>query len=445
MIKILPEKLNNLAKKCPAPLYVVGGATRDYLAGLTSSSRDLDICAPIDADAFVKIAEENGFSARAVYRQTGTVKLTDETNDYEFTSFRSDEYVRGEHRPARVFFTTDIEKDARRRDFKANAVYYDVTNETFVDPLGGADDIRNRILSATNEPEKVFGEDGLRLLRLARQSGQTGFSPSEDCLVGAKSNAALVKDVVPERIFSELNLCLHADEKYGNRTGHYNALSLLEKTNVLDELFPELALGRGMAQRADFHDHDMLEHSLRAVLYATPNVRLAALLHDVGKPICKIETGHVHDHPQKGALIASEILSRLKAPVKETKKICELVRLHMYDFDCKTKETKLRVFFTENLPILSELLELKQADFSACKDDLSPCPTGVKWNALLSRMREERAPLSLKDLAVNGRDLLALGIPPASVSAVLNKLLRHTVLFPQENEQKRLCRLALRL
>ena len=293
MREILPQKLIALAEKCPEPLYVVGGFVRDYLAGLAAKAPDIDLSSPMDADTFLDAAKSCGFIAAAVYRNTGTVKLKDaEGTDYEYTCFRSDRYVRGTHVPIETFFTKDMLLDAKRRDFTVNAVYYDVARGEWRDPLHGMEDIRAKRLSTVDRAEKVFGEDGLRLMRLARQAGQLGFSPSPECLAGAKANASLIKDISPERIWTELTAILRADEKYGNPRGHYEGLKVLEETGVLDYILPELALGKNMAQREDFHKYDVLEHTLRAVLYADGRVRLAALLHDVGKPFCLLRDGN---------------------------------------------------------------------------------------------------------------------------------------------------------
>lgn len=440
---IFEEKLLSLAKNCPAPLYAVGGCVRDFLSGLHAKKRDVDLCAPLSTEQFVHAAEQCGFAVRAVYKHTGTVKLTSGSGeDYEFTSFRSDKYVRGVHTPTEIFFTTDIAADAKRRDFTANAVYYDIAAGTFLDPLGGIDDIKARRLKTVDRPEKVFGEDGLRLMRLARQAGQTGFTPSEECLRGASENAALIRDISAERILAETNAILTADEKYDNPRGHYDGLKILDRTGVFREIFPELALGKGMAQRADFHDHDVLEHSLRAVLYAAPAVRWAAILHDAGKPHCMLRDGNAFAHPEEGERIAGEILARLKFPKAETRRVQALVKWHMYDFNCMTKENKLRRFFAEHAEILSDLLDLKQADYSACKDDLSPCPTAVRWKNVLSKMKEEGAPLSLKELRVKGNELIEAGLAPNAVSDALKRLLLHAATFPEENEKERLIALA---
>ncbi|MBQ5929898.1 MAG: CCA tRNA nucleotidyltransferase [Clostridia bacterium] len=443
MRKILPKNLILLAENAPFPLYVVGGTVRDCLAGLTPKRVDLDICSPTHAEIFANFAASQGFQVKSVFKNTGTVKLQDcENNEYEYSCFRSDKYVRGTHVPVEIYFTDDIELDARRRDFTANAIYYDIKADKFIDPLDGVSAIKEKRFTTVAPAKKVFGEDGLRLMRLARQAATLGFTPDNDCLLGATENAALIDDISPERIYTELLAILYADGKYGNTDGAYQGLQLLEKTGVLTRILPELCLGKGMAQRADFHKYDVLEHSLRAVKYAAPSVRLAALLHDVGKPLCAIRDGNSYNHPTDGERLANTILQRLKAPKKTIEQVCALVRWHMYDMDCKTNENKLRRFFVEHSPILEDLLLLKQADFSACMDDMRQAPTCTRWRKLLAQMKEENVPFTLKELDINGADLLALGIPPTSISTVLRKLLLHTATAPNENKKERLLLLA---
>ena len=444
MKNLLPTPLFVLAKRCPYPLYVVGGAVRDLLAGLQSNDkRDWDICSPTPFDQFLIIAGECGFTAKSVFRSTGTVKLLDsENNEYEYCTFRSDKYVRGTHVPVEIFFTDDIQLDARRRDFTANAVYFDIKNVQFVDPLDGITAIKEKRLSTVAPARKVFGEDGLRLMRLSRQAACLGFTPDGDCLAGARANANLIDDITPERIYAELKQILSADKKYGINDGHYRGLKLLDEIGVLERILPELTLGKGMAQREDFHKYDVLEHSLRAVLYAEEEVRLAALLHDVGKPFCNLRDGNAYAHPQEGARIATEILTRLKASKKTIQRVHALIQHHMYDMNCQTGENKLRRFFATNLDILDDLLLLKQADFSACMDDLSPAPTCLRWQAVLEKMQEENAPLRIKELAVSGKELLNADIPASYVATVLKGLLLHTTVNPTDNQKERLIKIA---
>ncbi len=446
MKSILPQNLIRLAEICEKPLYVVGGSVRDFLAGLRAKRYDFDVAGAMLPDEFLSYAKKAGFTPKAVYRHTGTVKLSDgEFSDYEYACFRSDKYVRGEHTPTEIFFTDDVALDAKRRDFTANAVYYDIKADEFIDPLGGIPAIQEKRFSTVDRAEKVFGEDGLRLMRLARQAAQLGFYPDEECLSGAKKNASLIRDISPERIYAELQAILRADEKYGVKEGHYTGLCLLEEMGVLAEIFPELALGKGLIQRADYHAHDVLQHSLRAAKYAPPHLRLSALLHDIGKPFCFHRDGNFYNHPVEGERLAETALLRLKAPKKEIALVKAMVKFHMYDFNGQTGEKKIRRFLVENAEIINDLLALKQADFSACKDDLSPCPTGNRWKALLKKMQAEKVPFSLKELAVSGKDLATAGIPNQQLSNTLHALLMHTAITPKDNTPERLLRIALGL
>ena len=445
MQKILPKNLISLAKALPKPLYIVGGGVRDFIANLTpKGARDWDICAPLPAEEFAQTAQEAGFSIKSVYKNTGTVKLHDSDGvAYEFSSFRSDKYVRGVHTPSEIYFTDDIELDARRRDFTCNAVYYDINANKYIDVLDGITAIKQKRLTTVDNANKVFGEDGLRLMRLARLAGTLGFAPDSECLLGAQKNCALICDIAPERIYAELMQILHADEKYGIKDGHYHGVKVLENTGVLQHILPELALGKQIAQRPDFHKYDVLEHSLRALLYAQPSVRLPALLHDVGKPYCAVNEGNVHNHAEEGERIAGEILTRLKAPNKTILEVKTLVKWHMYDFNCQTSENKIRRFLVTQYPIIEALLAVKQADFSGCTDCLDVAPTVEKWRKIIRKMQEEGAPFTLKQLAVNGKDLLALGLAPQTLSDTLNALLLHVAVQPKDNKKERLLQLAL--
>ena len=420
MLLSIPEKLQNLANVAPFPLYVVGGSVRDALAGL-SCSEDWDICAPADAEQFSRLAAEHGLTVNGCYKNTGTVNLSDGAQKIEFTSFRTDTYRRGEHTPVGITFTKDIRTDALRRDFKCNAVYYDIKAGQIVDPLQGRTDIQNRTITTTRTADEVFSEDGLRLMRLARLAAQLGFTPDLECIFGAKFNAACIAKISAERIYAELLLILHADEKYGRTYAHYDGLKLLEGIDVLAYILPELAAGKNLPQRSDFHAYDVLEHSFRTCKYAHPSIRLTALLHDVGKPAVYAQTGKYHSHDVVGEKLAREILERLKAPKATIDTVTRLIRLQMYDLDGKARESKIRAFIVQNLSVYPQLLLLKQADYSGCKDDLNECPTLRKWQAIYRNMEAEHVPFTRKALTLRGGDLEA--IPPHKRGRVLQELL----------------------
>ena len=440
----VPQKLNMLAAALTKPLYVVGGVCRDALANLNSSTLDWDICAPLSAETVANAAQSVGITVVSTYKNTGTVKMQADGESFEYTCFRTDKYVRGTHLPVSVCFTEDMALDARRRDFKCNAIYYDILKGEFCDPLGGIADIKNRRLTTVAAPKKVFGEDGLRLMRLARIAAQTGFTPTKECIDGAYANAYLIKDVAAERIWAELNAILLADAKYGNYGGQYVGLKLLKEIGVLEIILPELTLGDKMVQRSDFHDHDVLEHSLRAVLYAPLQIRLAALLHDVGKPYCLINYGKYSRHDEAGRRISLEILSRLKVSNKLAERVSQLVGLHMYDLSCAAAENKVRKFIVNHFDVIDELLMLKQADYSACKDDLSIAPCVKKWKKIIEKMKSEGVPFTLKQLAIKGNDLIECGISAGQVGKTLNFLLEQAAMGCVPNQKEKLLIFALR-
>lgn len=432
-------KIISLAKSLDKPLYAVGGIVRNFLID-GSFAADIDLCAPIRAEEFLLALEKHGFNVITTVKRTGTIIFCDDQNKYEFTSFRKEKYVGGEHTPYQTEFTENIVDDALRRDFKCNAVYYDIAGDKIVDVLGGVDDINNKILDTVTDAKLVFCHDGLRLMRLARFSGELNFKPSDKVISAMKSYAKNILEISSERIYTELNKILISDTAYSfsNPKGHYVGLKILEQTGVLDYIIPELTKGRDMPQRADFHDYDVLEHSLRAVLYSPKETRLIALLHDVGKPYALEKDNNFYEHAKYGECIAEKILNRLKASNQTIVQAKAVIKYHMLDIDCKMKESKLRKFFVENILILPQILLVKQADFSACKDDLSVCPAVKKWQALFDKMKADGTPFTYHELKISATDLIKIGYVGKAIGWELEKLFLACILQPNLNKRERL-------
>ncbi len=434
-------RLINLASKLSKPLYAVGGCVRNFLINGTLSG-DVDLAGDIDLDQLTTAINEVGFKVLAEYNRTGTLVFGDDYQKrYEFTTLRKEEYLQGGgHTPYLVERTHSLLEDALRRDFKCNAVYYDLKTGSIVDVLGGVDDIKNRRLDTVTTPKEVFSHDGLRLMRLARFCAELNFKPTPQVLEGARLYADNIKDISVERIYAELTQMLCSDTKYpfSDQKGHYTALKILDDTRVLDRIIPELTLGRGMKQRSDFHDHDVLEHSLRCVLYAPSQIRLAALLHDVAKPFCMIRDGRYHFHAVEGENLARQVLKRLKAPERVIGLVTRLVKNHMLDMKLDVREIKIRRFIVENADLYDELLMVKQADYSACKDDLAECPTVTRWKQVYKSMLESKTPFSVKQLKISAEDLIQAGYKGEQIGKQLSKLLELCVENPQANDRDRL-------
>ncbi len=438
MENFIDEKIKIFAKSLPYPLYFVGGVVRNFLFDKKFST-DLDVCGANSVEKMINAIKTCGGKVVAEYKRTGTLVFALNGKIYEYTRFRKDGYsAGGKYQPDEVEFTPEINEDAVRRDFKCNAVYYDIVGEKFVDPLGGIEDIKNRVLDTVKDPKEVFSHDGLRLLRLARFCGELGFSPTQEVLKSARQNASNIEDISVERIWEEIKKILVADGKYSfsPKDGHYKALKVLDQTRVLDRIFPQLTEGRDLSQRKDFHNYDVLEHSLRCVLYAPKEVRVSALLHDVAKPCLMVKNGNSYGHDKEGARLAKTLLKSLKADNKTIEKTCRIISAHMLDLDCKTKESKIKGFIVKNHDIFEEVLALKQADFSACKDDTSECPTVTKWKEIYQKMIDEGVPFSIKQLMVSATDLIELGFKGESIGKELNALLELCIVYPEKNTAK---------
>ncbi len=441
------QNLKELQKALNTPLYAVGGCVRDFILS-GKLSKDVDLTANLSVEDFSSAARAMGFKLLSSNPSTLSVAFTDGAIKYEWTAFRKEKCERsGYHTPVSVERTDSINEDAKRRDFKCNAVYYRLSDDRICDPVGGLCEIENKVLNTVRESKVTFAEDGLRLLRLARFCGELGFDIGKETLEGARALAKNVNALSHERVFAELKRILVADtaHSFSPKDGHYRALKALDEILVLDNILPELTLGRDMSQREDWHKYDVLEHSLRTVLYADEGVRLAALLHDIGKPERMLKTGKYHGHDAVGEKIAKSVLSRFNVSKTTIHEVVRLIGLHMLDLDGKTSVKKLRRIFVENADIFEKLLSLKQADFMAGRDgnDVSPCVT--KWRSVFADMVADGVPWEIKDLEISATELKELGLSGKQIGDFLREMHKLCIVHPTENGHDRLLKRAKKL
>ncbi len=428
----IPESLRRLNEMASLPVYVVGGFVRNALAGLGDT--DIDIAGPAIAEA---LGISRRFQTKVVNYKLGTavIRLGDEK--FEYTPFRTERYAEGGgHTPTEVKFTTDINKDALRRDFTVNSIYYDITNDKIVDPLGGIQDIERKLIRSY-DPAHTFASDGLRILRMIRLASETGFKIDGVTARAAQENAHLLRDISAERRRDELNKILLADVKYGVKGAHYRGLRLIRQLGLWKYLIPQLEDADGLAQNPAYHSYDVLEHTNQTVGFAPPDIRLAALMHDVGKPYCVAKFGNMHGHERVSANIVRYVLGEygLKYPTTVIEETAWLAEHHMYDMSRNTKINKLKLFVAENYDKIDKLVELMEADnLARGKTDQPSVPNRLP--AIKKELEESGAPLSLSDLALDGSALIMEGIQPIKIGGVLTELWRECVLNPSLNNQE---------
>ncbi len=423
-------------------VYVVGGYVRNSLCGYKAT--DIDLAGPIPAQG-LKLPPHTLMTM--VNHRMGTAQLVYDGVKYEYTPFRTETYnPGGEHTPVQVFFTTDMRADAERRDFCCNAIYYDVKRDEILDPLGGLADVQKKILRGCHK--RVFESDGLRLLRLVRLASQLDFKIEGETAAAAKANTALLADITSERKRTELDKILYADTVNGVNHAQYRGLRLLKSLDLWKNLIPEIAEMDGMAQPEKYHKYDVMEHTFRTVLYTPPmsNLRLAALLHDVGKPYTMKNFGNFHGHEKSSEIRARIILNRLRYPNDVIEQVTRLCGLHMYDMRGDAKESKVRLFVARNYDIIEKLVALIRADRLATgmtSDEAVAAPH--RFEETLKVMNAQNTPILKRQLRITGRDLAEMGFESEAISAALNSLWRECVIDPTYNDPERLKTMAERL
>lgn len=411
--------------------YIVGGCVRDSLLGLTP--HDWDICT--DATPEQTIAACSGYKIIETGLKHGTVTVVVNGEGYEVTTFRVDGDYSDHRRPNSVSFTSSLEADLARRDFTMNAIAMDADGRLH-DPFGGAEDIRKQVIRCVGDPDHRFKEDGLRVLRALRFSATYGFTIDPDTAAALHRNRRNLCWIAPERIQQELVRLL---------TGSYVGPVLREFPDVLCVFWPDLGPLVNMTQNNPWHCYDGWEHTIHAVeaAPATPILRLAALLHDIGKPACKTTDDkgidHFHGHPHESARLAADMLRSLRFDNKTQIRVVELVRLHDNDITCS--DTSLRKWLNRvGEELLPMLIDLKIADNMAQNTQLQKVQERIgelrRAKARAPEVVAQQQCFSLKQLELKGDDLLAIGVPEGpQVGAILKKLLSEVIAGRLPNER----------
>lgn len=436
----IPKWLRKFADANEEPLYLVGGYVRNALCGLPPSDIDL-----AGRSLSRKLTLPKGFFFATVYKRTGTALIKHryiKNAEIEYTPFRTEEYASGGgHTPVSVFFDAPIEDDASRRDFTVNSIYYDLKNEKIIDFFGGLEDIERRRLRA-HDPEKVFASDGLRLLRLVRIAAETGFEIETATAETAKKCVGMLADISPNRKADELMKMLVADTKYGVADAHYRALTLMRDYGFLQYVIPELTELDGLVQPVAYHKYDALEHTFRVVKASPPDIRLAALLHDIGKAESIKRSGNMHNHDAVGAELTERILGQqgLRFSNRDIDRVTRLVRLHMFDKSRSTRDRKMLIFAARNADIIEDLSALMDAD--SIGKGMSDTPEPNRLLEFYEKFKSSGAPRSLSALKINGTDLMSLGYRGDGIKKKLSELYDECVSNPSLNTHKTLMRLA---
>ena len=395
--------------------FVVGGCVRDSIMG--KQAHDWDMTTSALPEETLDVFKD--FRTIPTGIKHGTVTVLIDKQPLEITTFRIDGTYTDNRRPDSVNFTRNIENDLSRRDFTVNAMAYS-EKEGLVDLFGGVEDIKNKIIRCVGDPDKRFQEDALRIMRAIRFSSVLGFEIEKETAESIRRNKHLLKNIAAERIRTELEKLLLGDDAERILTDFFD---------VIFEIIPELEKTFGVHQNSPYHIYDVWHHIVKSVGASEKNkyVRLAMLLHDIGKPQMKTtdEKGidHFKGHAAVSADMAFEILKRLRYDKKTISIVTKLVFHHddrLYNAPQNVKKHASKFGF-EFLYLLDKV---SRADMLAQNpemcDRFSDCDSYI---GLLKKIEEEEACLKISDLAVNGNDLISLGYEGKEIGKMLEKLL----------------------
>ena len=409
--------------------YIVGGCVRDSVLDRQPDDWDITTSAqPCEIKRVFARTVDTGIAH-------GTVTVLVGGDAIEVTTYRIDGEYKDNRHPDSVEFTTSLEQDQRRRDFTINAMAYNDA-EGLIDPFGGIKDLKAKIIRCVGEPDKRFGEDALRILRAIRFAAQLGFTIDEQTKVAIRNLAPTLSNISAERIQVEIVKLITS-----SRPATWQMAYDLGITKVIMPEFDEMMT---TAQNTPYHMYNVGEHTIKVMenISSDRRLRLAALLHDVGKPICKTtdEQGvdHFKRHSEAGEQIARDILHRLKFDNDTMNKVLRLIRWH----DVRPQDDERAVRRAVNKigdDIFLDFLDLQYADTMGKSE--ADRPEKLKLNADLrktyQKIKSEGQCISLKDLAIGGNDLITLGIQPGpQMGVVLQKALDEVLDDPAKNNKE---------
>ncbi len=443
MCELNKDTVNEILKL--GSIYEVGGAVRDKLLYQNIKSKDHDyLVTGIPYNELSKMLKQFG-KVDLVCRSFGVIKFTQfkdgEQKTFDITLPRKEYSVGSGHKDFEVDFDSGlhIETDLQRRDFTINAMALSLENDILIDPLDGQTDLQNKQIRMVYP--NSFADDPLRMLRAIQFAARFEFEIEDETYKALVKYAHLINTVSAERIAEEFNKLLELSEKPSI------GFRLMQKTGLLKEILPELELCVDVEQPGGFHKYDVFEHTMYVIDAAPKNltIRLAALFHDINKPQHRrlVDKGATfYGHEMSAGKTAKSVMSRLRYSNELIKDVKMLVERHMFTVDVTPKGLR-RLIRQVGVDLIFDLLTLRRADVTGLGMDNSTDDID-RFESDIQKEIDSKAPFSLKDVALNGNDLIKMFDlnPGKQVGDILNYLMEKVLDNPQLNNKEKLEELA---
>lgn len=416
--------------------FLIGGSVRDFVMGLPIG--DIDITTNATPEEVKQVFAD--FRVVETGIKHGTVTVLIDNEPLEITTYRSESTYSDNRHPDSVTFSKSLADDVVRRDFTMNGIAYDFDNG-FCDLVGGLTDIKNHTIRCIGNAETRFNEDALRILRAMRFSSVLGFEIEEETKKAIHNCKDLLKNISAERIREEFTKLICGKNAYN---------VLQEFSDVVTVFIPEIRDCVGFEQKNRHHCFDVYTHTLKAVDLSPQNaiIRLALFFHDIGKPSVAHfdEKGeqHYYSHPKKSAEMTEKIMARLRFDNDTKNKVVTLVKMHdspiMVNDMTKPDRKRLKKIMSQiGADLIFDLIEIKYCDNSAQTPEYFRGEDFYKQTRdIVNEIINERECFSIKHLAIDGNDLIALGYKGKKIGETLQKLLTAVIDGKVENEKDKL-------
>ncbi len=448
----IPAELKELAlifKEKGYKLYIVGGFVRDSYLNIQSLLRDdIDLCSKVTPKKLKEILSGTKFEVSNINEKVGVMAILGKKR-YEHATFRKEVYEDEGHMPDKVEFVNTLEEDVLRRDFKINAIYYDILEGEYIDPVGGIGDLKENIITTVRSPKVVFNDDPERILRLIRFACCLGFKIPEEELWYARKNSYKVQFISKFRLKNEFERLITADSVYPEllytKNAHFRAMAYLGEIKCWKYIM-ESMYEIESSKCVDNKGERIYDHTLNCIKNASPSIRLAVLLHDAAKvKTMEAQNNFFGANEFVDVIVEKNLgINGLGYSKDVVSKVTRIIKGYDFNKFCLLSKNAVKKYIFENKDIIDNVIEIKTVIKNENRQKIKKSKSAEILRRIYNEMQRAGSPFTLDELNVDGNDIIRNfpNIKVENIDIILDNLLLKAAINPTINRKESLLLLA---